>query len=138
MAWRYKKVEDLDEFPKPKPTTQYSEAAGPKRPSRVERGMGRVKAYVEPAVRAATPFAMDITTMARAPAVKRGKKVVRQQPSPLSFMAPPSYFGGVPGMQPERHTRKKKGKREREDDHYESPDFMGGMMGIPEHARRWM
>lgn len=114
---------------------------------KVREGVGKIREYVSPAIREATPFAMDISTMMRAPMVrtpvydKKGRqtgtrKTQGSQPSPFNIMAPPSYFGGIPGMQRER-PRRKKGKRERED-YDDTPEFMGGMMGIPEHARRWM
>lgn len=104
-----------------------------------ERAGNINKDYIAPAYHEAKPFFQDFSTMMRAPVVTKGNKKVRvPQPTPFNLMAAPTYFGGVPGMQPERRTKKKKGKREREDDHYETPDFMGSMMGIPEHARRWM
>lgn len=93
-------------------------------------GAGKVREYTAPAIQAATPFAVDVAAMMRAP---KG----HAQPSPFSHMAPPSYFGGVPGMQQSRRHKKKKGKREREEREDEG-GMWGNMMGVPEHVRPWM
>lgn len=111
-----------------------------------ERAGNINKDYIAPAYHEAKPFFQDFSTMMRAPMVrtpiydKKGKqtgtrKTRGSQPTPFNLMAAPTYFGGVPGMQPERRTKKKKGKHEREED---TGGMWEGMMGIPEHAKRWM
>lgn len=56
--------------------------------------------------------------------------------NPLALMAPPSYYGGMPGMEPEHRAtpRKRKRRREPPDD---EPAWQH-MSGIPPEARRWM
>lgn len=135
MKGNYRKVPDTTKTPKfPNPRkepNQYKEPIGPQKPPNAfERLSGAIKSG-----------ASNMMENARRDAGRHERGGGRQSNyNPLAMIAPPSYYGGMPGMEPERRERaptKRRKRRAPPREREEVPAWQQ-IMAIPPAARRWM